>query len=135
MRVLVFGTRTYANRLVHPRSIVMRHTSAMYSMLDGIRMGTGDDPDFVVIEGEAKGADTLARTWAETWKLDVEPYPADWNRYGKSAGFVRNKQMIEEGKPDLAVGFIDRPLHETKGSRMMASIARRAVPTTIVEVY
>ena len=35
----------------------------------------------------------------------VEEYPADWKKYGKSAGPLRNQRMIDEGKPDLVVAF------------------------------
>ena len=40
----------------------------------------------VIIEGEAKGADLLARNVAEELGFTVEPYPAKWARYGNSAG-------------------------------------------------
>jgi UDP-N-acetylmuramoylalanine-D-glutamate ligase len=60
----------------------------------------------VVIEGGARGADTLARLWAKTNNhVEVNTYPADWKSYGRAAGAIRNKQMLDEGKPDLVVAF------------------------------
>jgi hypothetical protein len=59
----------------------------------------------VLIEGEAPGADTLAREWATEQGIPVERYPADWNRHGKAAGPIRNRRMLVEGKPDLVVAF------------------------------
>jgi hypothetical protein len=59
----------------------------------------------VVIEGECKGADQLARGWAANRGVKIEPYPADWERFGRSAGPIRNAQMIEEGKPDWVCAF------------------------------
>jgi hypothetical protein len=37
--------------------------------------------------------------------LKVERYRADWAKHGRAAGPIRNKQMLEEGKPDLVVAF------------------------------
>lgn len=61
--------------------------------------------DFVIISGGAPGADTLAIQWANYNNVPFEVYPALWNVHGKSAGFIRNQQMIDEGKPDLVISF------------------------------
>ena len=79
-----------------------------------------DDIDFVVdtlcdfhdiypitqiISGMAKGADSLAAMWAEEMGIEVNEFPADWNRHGNKAGFIRNKQMLDEGNPDAVYAF------------------------------
>ena len=46
-----------------------------------------------VICGEAKGADTLGRTYAYDNAIPIKSFPADWQKYGSSAGYVRNQQM------------------------------------------
>ena len=51
--------------------------------------------DITVIEGEAKGVDTVARLWAERYSHSIESYPADWNKYGKAAGYIRNEIMVK----------------------------------------
>ena len=53
----------------------------------------------------APGADTLAGRWAETRGVPVEAYPVDLERHGCAAGPIRNKRMLEEGRPDLVVAF------------------------------
>ena len=58
-----------------------------------------------VIEGGARGADYLGKLWAEHRGIPVFECRANWNRYGKRAGFVRNGWMLEHGKPDLVVAF------------------------------
>jgi hypothetical protein len=63
----------------------------------------------VIIYGGAYGADRLAREWAEEHCLGSECYPADWTKYGRAAGPIRNKQMLVEGKPDLVVAFPGGP--------------------------
>ena len=58
-----------------------------------------------VIHGGAMGADYLAHEWATSRRVVVRTFMADWNRYGRSAGPIRNRQMLEEGQPDLVVAF------------------------------
>ena len=59
----------------------------------------------VVIHGGAKGADTMAGEWAKSHGIPVEIYSAQWRRYGRAAGPIRNKQMLNEGKPSMVIAF------------------------------
>lgn len=72
----------------------------------------------VIIEGGARGADKLARLWAQHYGADVETCPADWGAHGKAAGPIRNQRMLDEGKPDLVIAF--------PGGRGTADMVRRA---------
>lgn len=75
----------------------------------------------VVIHGAARGADKLAQRWAQLlWPHEGEEmaFPADWKRYGKGAGVIRNQQMLDEGKPDLVIAF--------PGGKGTADLVRRA---------
>jgi len=65
-----------------------------------------------IICGEAKGADSLGRRYAEEHELDIISMPADWKRYGKSAGFVRNGEMAAIA--DGLVAFWDGKSSGTK---------------------
>ena len=56
-----------------------------------------------VISGCAKGADTIGMNWAANHGLKVEMFPAKWEQYGTSAGFIRNAEMAEAG--DVLVAF------------------------------
>lgn len=62
----------------------------------------------VIVHGAARGADTLAGDVAEDLLLEVEPHPADWDRYRgqrpNPAGFIRNKEMAKLGA-DLCIAF------------------------------
>ena len=64
-----------------------------------------DDDEVVVISGMARGADTLGLEWAKRRGMRTLMFPANWKMNGKVAGFIRNQQMLEEGKPDYAVEF------------------------------
>lgn len=57
----------------------------------------------VVLSGAAKGADELGEMWAASKGIPVERYPADRNRFGKSAGPIRNVQVLE--KADALICF------------------------------
>ena len=73
------------------------------------------------IAGGARGVDHLAMCWAIDRGYNHKVYPADWKKHGKSAGYIRNKQMLVEGKPDLVVAFPGG-----KGTAMMIDLARKA---------
>ena len=59
----------------------------------------------VIVSGGARGADSLGERYARENGIEFVLFAADWNKHGKAAGPIRNKQLIEEGKPDLVVAF------------------------------
>jgi hypothetical protein len=61
--------------------------------------------DIEVISGMATGVDSVAFDWAACNWLKVHEFPANWKTFRKGAGWKRNQQMIDEGRPDFAVGF------------------------------
>jgi YspA, cpYpsA-related SLOG family len=99
MRVLVCGGRDYNNQL--------KVTSVLNQI--GVTF---------LIQGNASGADELAQRWAEANHVKVLSFSPDWGTFGKAAGPIRNKQMLEEGKPDLVVAF--------PGGRGTADMVRQA---------
>ncbi len=58
-----------------------------------------------IIAGGAKGADALAIDYAVVNWIPFKVYKANWKKYGRAAGAIRNQQMLEEGKPDLVAAF------------------------------
>jgi len=116
VRVLVCGSRTYAAR------------ETIYSVLDSRRPS-------VVMHGMAvDGADRIADDWAMVKECPVQRYRANWRELGKRAGPLRNIQMLEEGKPDLVLAFVDKPLHESRGTAHMVKVAREAgIPVEVFE--
>ncbi len=64
--------------------------------------------DFFIIHGGCPNSpDESAQSVAGKLEAVVKSYPADWNYYGKKAGYVRNIQMLKEGKPDLVIAQWD----------------------------
>jgi len=56
-----------------------------------------------VVCGMAPGIDAAGKLWAESNNIPVEPFPAEWETYGKAAGHIRNKQMADYGDELLVI--------------------------------
>lgn len=56
-----------------------------------------------VVCGEARGVDTLGRWWTQHNNIPVASFPADWNRDGRKAGFLRNLKMARYAEALIAV--------------------------------
>lgn len=65
-----------------------------------------------IISGGAKGADSLAEIYAKDKGIPIEIIKPDWNTFGKSAGFIRNRDIIM--RCDACVAFWDGESHGTK---------------------
>jgi len=59
----------------------------------------------LVISGGAKGADTLGEKWANDNNIKTLIYPAEWDKYGKKAGHIRNTDIINNC--DFCIAFWD----------------------------
>ena len=66
-----------------------------------------------ILCGECRGADLLGKRYAEERGIPVESYPADWDKYGRAAGQIRNKQMADHA--DCLIAFWDGESKGTKG--------------------
>ena len=60
--------------------------------------------DLIMIEGAARGVDLIAKEYAEenNW-TQIKEYPAEWDKYGKSAGPIRNEIMVKEADEVLVL--------------------------------
>lgn len=89
-------------------------------------------PDTVVIHGACRGADRFAGEVADALGFEVEEYPAEWDLYGRAAGPIRNRQMLEEGKPDLVLAF-HADIGHSRGTKDMVAVAVKAeVPVEVI---
>lgn len=85
-----------------------------------------DDKSAVeIVSGGARGADTLARQFAEKYELSFKEFPANWNKYGKSAGHIRNKEMIDYS--DKLISFWDGISRGTSGAITYAKSINKPV--------
>lgn len=91
MRVLVCGGRDYTNK------------DKIFSVLDKLHAENLID---CIIEGEAPGADTIAKQWALLNDVELYRVPAEWDKYPKgSAGPIRNQKMLDMYQPDIVLAF------------------------------
>jgi len=72
----------------------------------------------LILSGHANGVDKLAERWARESGIEVNKYPAYWDKYGKKAGYVRNLKMAQ--RADALIAIWDG---ESKGTKMMIDIA------------
>ena len=79
--------------------------------------------DVALISGNARGADRICEKVAEDFGWTVERYPANWEKYGKSAGFLRNREMVLS-KPDLALAFFPGSI-PTKGTQITIDLCKK----------
>lgn len=100
-RVLVCGGRDFSD------------FRRLYEILDGYAIAE-------MCHGAARGADFCAGGWAQERSVPCRAFPADWNRYGKAAGAIRNWQMLVEFKPDLVIAFSGG-----RGTANMVKLAQR----------
>jgi hypothetical protein len=107
LRVLVTGARTWADPGPIRRELA--------------RLLAGS----VVIHGDARGADRLAGRIAAELGLAVLACPAEWHKYGRAAGLVRNRAMLKEHRPQLVLAF-HPAIEQARGTKHMVGLARKA---------
>ena len=114
-RILVCGGRYFGQDS-------QAHRDFLTHVLDGIHQET---PITLLIQGGAEGADRLAWEWAMSHQIDTKTFFADWQRYGQSAGPIRNGQMLNEA-PDRVIAFPGN----TGTANMIKQAKEMGVPVT-----
>lgn len=72
----------------------------------------------VVLSGLANGPDQWAVAWATAHRIPVERFPANWSKFGRRAGFLRNKEMADNA--DALICVWDG---RSRGTKMMLDLA------------
>jgi hypothetical protein len=104
MKIAVIGSRTFNNY------------GFMWGVLQAFHQQYGID---LIISGGVHGADSLAEKYSKE-ELKREPlvYKADWDRHGKAAGMIRNKDIVTNS--EAVIAFWDGKSRGTKGAIDMA---------------
>jgi hypothetical protein len=97
----------------------------IYTRLEQLPDGT------TVMHGDARGVDRKVEEFCRTLSIPCRAFPADWERYGKRAGHVRNAEMLDKG-PELVLAFWDG---HSKGTENVIREARiRGIPLEVIPI-
>lgn len=124
VRILVTGSRDWTDRHKVEQEL---HDYASDRWREGAN-------SFVIVHGACPtGADLYAAEWARrSQHVTPEPHPAEWNKHGKAAGFVRNKTMIDLGA-DILFAFIR---NDSRGATHTLNLAIEAgMPLAVYREY
>ena len=99
-KVIIAGSRGFSNYKL------------LYEKCNEILREKSKTHNIVIVSGHAKGADLLGERFSQDKDYDLEVFPANWKKFGKSAGFRRNEQMAEVA--DGLIAFWDGKSHGTK---------------------
>jgi len=119
MRVIIAGSRDFNNFAFLDKECIkiFRYLSNNYNT---------KATNVEIISGTARGADQLGEKFAAKYGLSIKLFPAEWDKFGKSAGYKRNEQMAEYAKKDSELGvliaFWDG---KSKGTKHMIDLAER----------
>ncbi len=114
-RVIIAGSRDFDDY------------SLLKTKMDGLLR---NKDDVCVVCGEARGADTLGRRYAEERGYQILSFPANWSKHGRKAGYLRNIEMAENA--DALVAFWNGESHGTK--HMIDTAKRYGLQIRIIEV-
>ena len=102
--IVFFGSRTVTDQAIADRLLDRAHAHW---------------PDATFLSGGAAGADTLMIRWATAHDIPHRVMPAEWKRFGRSAGMRRNEQMAAEGDVFIGISHNNSP-----GTAHMANTVR-----------
>lgn len=103
MKVIIAGGRNFSNY------------EKLYQICDKILINR---PVTEIVSGTARGADKLGERYGNDKGYNIKKFPADWNKYGKSAGYRRNEQMAVYA--DILIAFWDG---KSRGTKHMIDLA------------
>lgn len=115
----MFDPLNYPARVIVAGSRGINDSTEVFGHLDKILVNL-KEKNLEIVTGLASGPDTLGKEWAEKEAVQVAQFPADWDRFGKRAGFVRNQDMSWYGTHLIA--FWDG---ESSGTKNMIETATR----------
>lgn len=99
-KVIIAGSRSFADY------------EKLKSVCDSILPNQYSEPRISILSGTSSGSDSLGERYANERGYALNRYPADWKQYGKAAGPIRNRQMVEDA--DAAIVFWDGKSKGTK---------------------
>jgi hypothetical protein len=119
VRVLFTGSRDHQN----PQFVIDTIKSFLkYYQVEELVFVHGDCPNRPVGIAKGMSVDQIAKRFANIYGIKEESHPANWNEFGKAAGFIRNQAMVDLGA-DMCLAF---PFGKSNGTRHCAKQADKA---------
>ncbi len=88
-----------------------------------------EEYELIILSGHCKGVDMMVEKYAKENNLQIEIFPAEWEKYGKSAGPKRNKIMVDNA--DFAIAFSSGG----KGTESLIKFAKqKGIPLKIISI-
>lgn len=113
MKIAIIGSRTFCDKTLFQEVV----NNLPFKIME-------------IISGGAKGADALAAEWAASNEIPLLIFKPEWNKYGRAAGVVRNKLIVESC--DYCLVFWDMKSYGTKFS--IDYCTRIGKPLRIVDI-
>ena len=83
-----------------------------------------------IVSGTARGADKLGERYAREKGYDIKEFPANWDKFGKSAGYIRNDEMAQYS--DMLIAFWDGT---SRGTKHMIDLAnKRGIKVIVIDI-
>lgn len=83
------------------------------------------DTEMEIVSGGCRGVDKFAENYAEKWDILSKVFPAEWDKYGLSAGPIRNEQMAKYAAKAEHSMLIAFPVGKSRGTRNMIKLAKQ----------
>lgn len=119
MRIIIAGSRDFNDYSIL-RGEVLNVLKKLKSKGYSIR-----EEDIEIISGTARGADQLGEIFAEEFGLSLSRFRANWDEFGKRAGYLRNAEMSKYAKQDEEVGVLVAFWNGSRGTKHMIDLANR----------
>lgn len=107
-KVIIAGSRSFADY------------EKLKSVCDSILPNQYSEPRITILSGTSSGSDSLGERYAHERGYALQRHPADWKKYGKAAGPIRNRQMAENA--DVLIAFWNG---RSKGTKNMIETAKK----------
>lgn len=125
LRVIIAGSRNFDSF-----TILEKECHKIFKSLskEGYLSGNvkADCDNIEIISGTANGTDKLGEAFAKKYGILATRFPAQWEKYGKSAGYIRNKIMAEyaakSNELGVLIAFWDG---KSRGTKMMIDLAKK----------
>lgn len=125
-RIIVAGSRDYKD--------YGQLADVLDRLMTKLQEQSIDKSDVEIVSGGCRGADELGERYAKESCIRCSIFPADWSKYGRSAGPIRNDTMAKYAVKADKGYLVAFPIGESRGTRSMIKLAEQhGLEVTVIE--